>query len=37
MLCEHGYTVGWDCPYCLCPVCGRPEAECEPGTHEVLR
>lgn len=34
MICEHGYTAGFDCPYCLCPVCGKPEAECPPGSHE---
>lgn len=33
-LCEHGYSVGWDCPFCSCPVCGKPEAECPPGAHD---
>lgn len=30
MLCEHGYTYGWDCPICVCPVCEEPWAE---GQH----
>lgn len=34
MTCEHGYTVGLDCPYCICPVCGKPESECQPGDHD---
>ena len=35
-MCEHGYTTGWDCPYCLCPYpgCGKTEAECPPDAHE---
>jgi hypothetical protein len=34
MTCEHGYAESWDCPYCLCPICGRPESECPPGAHD---
>ena len=28
MLCEHGYTAFYDCPHCLCPGCGKAQAEC---------
>lgn len=36
MLCEHGYTEGWDCPYCPCPYpgCNKTQAECSPGAHD---
>lgn len=28
MLCEHGYTVSWDCPHCQCAGCERAQADC---------
>lgn len=35
MLCQHGYTAFYDCPQCLCPSCGRPEADCRGHEDEA--
>lgn len=28
MLCEHGYTLHFDCPECDCPGCGEKQDRC---------
>lgn len=34
MLCVHGYTAHYDCPYCAGPGCARSQFECVCGRPE---